>query len=370
MLLASVGLLARFDEASDLAQIYGLGFSLNMAVTSICYVFILLKYWNLPACSFKVLSFIVIAIIVDGWVVISNLLRMGKGVEKPLILGFLILIIMCIWFRGRTLLQEAAQSESISMAKFKEMIAKDQYPRVPGLGIFFTAAEGANVPTLVSQLIKKVQTLPQRCVFVNVKITEIPSVTPKPPLSTPLHLEPLGHGLYKATVMFGYGVTKIYAHIIGRDILTLLNSLDEKELELQGGVPQHSPSLSISYGSNAPSYSTPSTASSWASSSRSTYLPLIQSEDDLGPSVQEGDGKSKAGSVDGSYREPSPPSQKHDLITYFIGRDVIHPKRPSTKLHRWLLRFYNYLAQNSRNIAKLYHIPPDDLIEIGLRWAL
>jgi len=67
----------------------------------------------------------------------------------------------------------------------------------------------------------------------------------------------------------------------------------------------------------------------------------------------------------------SAPSETESLqtVTYFVGRDSVVAKKGSGRLHRFLVRSYNFLAQNSRDFASFYHIPPNDLIELGYKFS-
>jgi len=56
-------------------------------------------------------------------------------------------------------------------------------------------------------------------------------------------------------------------------------------------------------------------------------------------------------------------------VTYFVGRDMVVAKSGCTQLHRFIVKAYTVLSENSRDISNFYNIPPPDLIEFGFKFV-
>jgi len=72
------------------------------------------------------------------------------------------------------------------------------------------------------------------------------------------------------------------------------------------------------------------------------------------------------------YKKNTKGNETEDLvstITFIVGRDKVVAREGSGRFRRILIRAYNFLANNSRDFASFYHIPPNDLIELGFRFA-
>jgi len=61
---------------------------------------------------------------------------------------------------------------------------------------------------------------------------------------------------------------------------------------------------------------------------------------------------------------------KQKKILYIICREHIQPKRESTIFRRVFVRAFTFLQRNAPDIADSYHIPTENLIEMGVRFVV
>jgi len=189
------------------------------------------------------------------------------------------------------------------------MIKEKASVRVSGTGLFFTP-EATTIPAVLKQLLRRFHVLPQRTIFLHIRIVDVPFVLPTYPYSTALDIEDLGDGLYFARTTYGYASGKIAADKIADDIVSLVDRLEIEKRK------------------------------------KATISTLFEVQ-----KKQEDDNEAMS------------------TVTYIVGRDSVVAKEGSNRLRRLLVKSYNFLAQNSRDFASFYHIPPNDLIELGYRFS-
>jgi KUP system potassium uptake protein len=129
----------------------------------------------------------------------ANLVKVMDGGWFPLSLGLAIFTLLATWKRGRTLLYERLQQDSIPLDAFLSSLQYGGPHRVEGTGIFMTPRpDGVPRAMLHNMLHNKV--LHQRVILLNVNIQDIPHVEEP----ERMRVEALAQGFYRVILNYGF----------------------------------------------------------------------------------------------------------------------------------------------------------------------
>ncbi|HEY6720407.1 MAG TPA: potassium transporter Kup [Burkholderiales bacterium] len=197
LLLVSVAVVIGFGSSSKLASAYGVAVTGTMLVTTFLTFFVVRFSWGYPlALCIAATGFF---ILVDVAFFASALLKIVEGGWFPLALGAIVFIVMTTWRRGRVLAIAAVRRTSIPLAPFLETLSARPPTRVQGTAVFM-AGHPEGVPNALLHSLKHFKVMHERVVFLTVVTHNIPWV----PASERVAVEPIGQGLYRLTVHFGF----------------------------------------------------------------------------------------------------------------------------------------------------------------------
>jgi len=275
--------------------------------------------WQTPL--WKIIPWLIFFGAIDVAFLGANLQKIVNGGWFPLSVSFVLTVFMMIWYHGQGLLAQALHEEALSDEDVTLALKDSLAVRVSGTGLFFSP-DGGSIPPAVTQLINRLHTLPERTVFVYVRFVNAPFVRPNEGLFTSLEFETKAKGVYKATANFGYAQEDIDATIIAKDILSELQRIESDYVSPGGLVPEEGKEL------------------------KAFDAPVLQA-------------KKLTGSE----------------ISYFTSRDSIaakkiHDNRVLQWWHRFIVSLYMVLARNAPDFATFYHIPENELIEVGTRYLV
>jgi len=129
----------------------------------------------------------------------ANLFKLFDGGWFPLALGLGIFMLFATWKRGRTLLYEKLQQDSMPLDAFLSSLKYGGPHRVPGTGIFMTTRpDGVPRAMLHNMLHNKV--LHERVILLNVNMQDIPHVD----ATGRVLVEPLADGFYRVILNYGF----------------------------------------------------------------------------------------------------------------------------------------------------------------------
>ena len=138
LLLLGVVLLALgFRTSSAMAAAYGIAVTGTMVVTC-CLAFVVTRRrwgWSLPASLAVIVPFISIDLVFFG----ANILRVVEGGWVPLMIAAGILLLIWTWVRGRRIVGELEQGDSLPIADMAKALALRPPGRVRGSAVFLTA---------------------------------------------------------------------------------------------------------------------------------------------------------------------------------------------------------------------------------------
>lgn len=186
-----------FGSSTNLAAAYGIAVVTTMLTTTILTFFVIRYQWkyNLLLCWAATGFFLLIDIAFFS----ANALKIAQGGWFPITLGFVMILIMLTWHKGRAILFDNLTHHAIPLEDFLTSLFASPPVRVPGTGIFFRA-EGDGVPHAMLHNLLHNKILHERTVFLTVINQDIPSV----PESERVMVTPLGHDCYQVNVYYGF----------------------------------------------------------------------------------------------------------------------------------------------------------------------
>jgi KUP system potassium uptake protein len=197
LLLAVIILVLGFKSSSNLASAYGIAVTLTMMIDTLLAFVVVRALWNWNWLQAGL--FLTLFLAVDLAFFSANLIKVFDGGWFPLALGFAIFTLFATWKRGRTLLYERLQLDSMPLDAFLSSLKYGGPHRVAGTGIFMTTRpDGVPRAMLHNMLHNKV--LHERVILLNVNMRDIPHVDEEDHVI----VEPLSEGFYRVIVNYGF----------------------------------------------------------------------------------------------------------------------------------------------------------------------
>ncbi|MBK9020435.1 MAG: potassium transporter Kup [Sulfuritalea sp.] len=197
LLLAVIILVLSFKSSSNLASAYGIAVTLTMMIDTVLAFVVVRALWNWNWLQAGL--FLALFIVVDFAFFSANLVKVLDGGWFPLLLGLGIFTLFATWKRGRALLYDKLQEDSMPLDAFLSSLRYGGPHRVPGTGIFMTTRpDGVPRAMLHNMLHNKV--LHERVVLLNVSMQDIPHVDEAERIA----VEPLSDGFYRVMLRYGF----------------------------------------------------------------------------------------------------------------------------------------------------------------------
>ena len=197
LLVSVVALVIGFGSSSNLAAAYGIAVTGTMLITNLL-AFIVARHewrwklWQLIPC---VLPFVIIDLAFFS----ANSTKIVDGGWFPLAFGLLIFTGLSTWKRGRQVLHEKLDQDSILLAPFITSLALGGTTRVPGTAVFLTGRP-ESVPHALLHSLKHYKVLHERMVIVTVRVFDVPWV----PEIDRVEVKNLGESFWQITVQYGF----------------------------------------------------------------------------------------------------------------------------------------------------------------------
>ena len=129
----------------------------------------------------------------------ANALKIPEGGWVPLALGLSLMAIMTSWKRGRDLLADRWQKDSLPLASFLARLPQSRTVRVPGMAVFMTGNPD-HVPGALLHNLKHNKVLHEQVLFVTVQNVDVPDVAPAE-RSDVVELSP---GIHRVVIRYGF----------------------------------------------------------------------------------------------------------------------------------------------------------------------
>ena len=190
-------LVAGFQTSSNLAAAYGIAVTLAMAIDSLLIFVVLTRLWRWNALAALVIVVPLVAI--DAAFLSSNLLKIPEGGWFPIVVGGAVFTLLTTWKRGRAILLDRLNAETMPIDLFIESIATNPPMRVPGTAVFLTSTPHRAPHALLHNL-KHNKVLHERVVLLTLTTEDIPTV----PLADRVRIRDLGCNFQQFEAFFGF----------------------------------------------------------------------------------------------------------------------------------------------------------------------
>jgi KUP system potassium uptake protein len=186
-----------FGSSTRLASAYGVAVMGTMLVTTFLTFFVVRYSWRWPLwLSLLAIGFFMV---IDLTLFASAMLKINDGGWFPLAVGAVLFIVMVTWRRGRQLVGERLQKDSVPLAPFIKSLVRETPQRAPGTGVFLTATPDSTPQALLHTL-KHFQALHERIVFLTVEVREVAWV----PFAERIACERLVENCWLVRVRYGF----------------------------------------------------------------------------------------------------------------------------------------------------------------------
>jgi KUP system potassium uptake protein len=171
LMVLTLGLTLAFRSSDNLAAAFGVAVSLTMLLTSVLMFLVMREIWNwsLPASLLVAGLFIV----VDLSFVSANLMKVFEGGFVPLVVAAVIFFLIWTWRRGRELMLQTLERDTLPLANFIRQIHGKS--RVPGTAVYLTSRTDV-VPVPLLHNLKHNKVIHQRIVLLHVLTENAPYI--------------------------------------------------------------------------------------------------------------------------------------------------------------------------------------------------
>jgi KUP system potassium uptake protein len=171
LMTLTLGLTLVFRSSDNLAAAFGVAVSLTMLLTSVLMFLVMREIWGwrLPASLLVAGLFIV----VDLSFVSANLMKVFEGGYVPLIIAAVIFFLIWTWRRGRELMLQRLERDTLQLATFIKQIHGKS--RVPGTAVYLTSRTDV-VPVPLLHNLKHNKVIHQRIVLLHVATENAPYI--------------------------------------------------------------------------------------------------------------------------------------------------------------------------------------------------
>ncbi|HEX2189697.1 MAG TPA: potassium transporter Kup [Longimicrobiaceae bacterium] len=197
LMLACIGLVLGFRSSSNLAAAYGVAVTTDMVFTTILFAYVARNRFGWSA--WKVAALATAFLVVDLAFWGANIVKVPNGGWFPLVVAAGFFILMTTWKKGRQILGDRLQQQSLPIELFLADVAQKERTRVPGTAVYMYGNPNGTPPALLHNL-KHNKVLHERVVFLTVETEEIPLV----PDQERVEVVPLGEGFYRIVLRYGF----------------------------------------------------------------------------------------------------------------------------------------------------------------------
>ncbi len=194
---AVVCLVLIFHRSSNLASAYGLAVTATVMVDTLLFLIVLHRMWRWAPAA--VVAFGAYQLTLDGAFLASTSTRIGDGGWFPLLIGTVLYLLLSTWQRGRVLLREKREAETLELDPLLDFIVHDIPMRVPGTAIFFTTSQD-KMPRSFMHNLKHNKVLHEQVILLTIQTADVPYVSQEERIA----VTPIRHEFYRVTVRYGY----------------------------------------------------------------------------------------------------------------------------------------------------------------------
>ena len=195
--LGSVLLVLFFRESPRLAAAYGIAVAGTMLLTSLLFFLVVRRTWAWP--TSRAVAVLALFLSFDIPFLAANLGKFMDGGYIPVLLGAIILTIMVIWNRGRTLLWFHNTRRFRSSVAAQACVDSNLAARVPGTAVFLSSSQ-ESLPLPLIRHVERSHSLHETVILLTIRTAVQHTVAAADRYSTLI----LDRGFYRVIVSFGF----------------------------------------------------------------------------------------------------------------------------------------------------------------------
>jgi KUP system potassium uptake protein len=197
-LLAAVMLtVVGFGSSARLGIAYGVSVTGTMLISALLTIVLAHERWRVSPWLLVPASVLLLG--VDVAFFSANIIKFMEGAWFPVLIGLAAFTVMRTWRRGRDLVRQQINRDSLRIEHFVHSVMVDPPLRVPGTAVFMTPSNDYLPPALLHNL-KHNQVLHERNVLLTVETLAVPRAETGERVSQ----VDLGHGFSRLNLRFGY----------------------------------------------------------------------------------------------------------------------------------------------------------------------
>jgi KUP system potassium uptake protein len=197
LLVAVMLTVVGFGSSAKLGIAYGVSVTGTMLISSILTLVLAQARWRVTPWLLVPAAFLFLGI--DVAFLSANLVKFMEGAWFPIAIGLATFTVMRTWRRGRELVRQQVNRDSLRIEHFVDSVMVDPPLRVPNAAVFMTPSNDYLPPALLHNL-KHNQVLHERNVLLTVETLAVPRAEERERVS----LVDLGHGFQRLNLRFGY----------------------------------------------------------------------------------------------------------------------------------------------------------------------
>jgi len=195
LLVVVMILVVSFGSSSNLASAYGVSVTGAMLIDTVLLVILASIRWGWPSWAIFIVGGAYF--IIDSALFSANAVKFFHGAWVPFAITIIVFTIMRTWRRGRDLVREQVNRDSLRIEHFVQSVMVDPPVRVGGTAIFMTPSNDYMPPALLHNL-KHNKVLHERNVFLSIETLSVPRAEDAERIA---HTD-LGHGFARLTLRY------------------------------------------------------------------------------------------------------------------------------------------------------------------------
>jgi KUP system potassium uptake protein len=197
LLVAVVLTVVGFGSSAKLGIAYGVSVTGTMLISALLTIVLAHERWRIR--PWLLVPAAALFLVIDVAFFSANIVKLAEGAWFPIAIGLAAFTLMRTWRRGRELVRQQVNRDSLRIEHFVESVMLEPPLRVPGTAIFMTPSNDY-VPSALLHNLKHNQVLHERNVLLTVETLAVPRAQGEERVAW---LE-LGHGFSRLNLRFGY----------------------------------------------------------------------------------------------------------------------------------------------------------------------
>jgi len=195
-LAAMVALLVvTFGHSAAMLPAYGLAVVGTMLITTLMQYVVVFRIWKRPLWQAGVGFAVFVS--VDMVFLASGSAKLFEGAWFPILVGLVIFTLLSTWATGRRLMRQRLEEDAIPLDVFIKSAASVH--RVRGTSVFLSTSSDT-IPSALLHNLKHNQVLHERVLILNVKVEDVPHVSP----AKRLEAHAAAKGFYRVILHYGF----------------------------------------------------------------------------------------------------------------------------------------------------------------------